>query len=337
MNLTSILQAAKEVNNNENDDEVVEVEEEEVSDDPSNYKLVKPGVKCTSACWEYFMQYCKKLHPNLINHVQCMLCPTRISRGEQKSTGGMVRHLQYKHFEQYCSMVQKEAAAKEAADNQAKKGTEMITAHFRVKDKFTESEAKQLYLVASSTCAATHGLPLSLFEKPAFRKMFTALSKTAPKIVNIGIKSLRTEILTLGMISNVATHKELVGKRVSYTSDHWTGPNDETYTTVTAHYISEDWVMMSVCIDFKVFQGRTTGENIYSDIMAVLTQFVSEGHEPDFVQDTIGITDTTGNMGKLGKFLRDSGHEHAYCTDHVFHLTAILEFSGKSFHYGYYS
>ena len=88
--------------------------------------------------------------------------------------------------------------------------------------------------------------------------------------------------------------------------------------------------MRSVCIDFKVFQGRTTGENIYDDIMTVLARFVSEGQAPDLVQDTIGITDTTGNMGKLGKFLRDNGHEHAYCTDHVFHLTAILAFSGKS-------
>ena len=93
--------------------------------------------------------------------------------------------------------------------------------------------------------------------------------------------------------------------------------------------------MRSVCIDFKVFQGRTTGENIYNDIMAVLGRFVSEGHQPEFVQDTIGITDTTGNMGRLGKFLRDSGHEHAYCTDYVFHLTAILAFSGTSFQYSH--
>ena len=218
LDLTSILQAAKEdKNNNDNveDDEVVA--DEEVDNDPMQYKLVKPGVKCTAACWEYFMMYCNKHHPTLTNHAQCMLCPTQISRGAQKSTGGLIRHLQFKHFEQYCFMVQKEAAAKEAAANQVKNGMGVITAHFRSKDKFSDAEAKQLYLVASSTCAATHGLPLSLFEKPAFRKMFTAVSKTAHKIVNITSQSLRTEILTLGMMASVATHKELVGKRVSYT------------------------------------------------------------------------------------------------------------------------
>jgi len=109
--------------------------------------------------------------------------------------------------------------------------------------------------------------------------MFTAVSKMAPKIVNIGSKSLCTEILTLEMMATVATHKELIGMHVLYTSDRWTGPNDETYTTVTAHYIAEDWVMRSVRIDFNVFQGRTTGENTYADIMAVLARFMSEGHQ----------------------------------------------------------
>ena len=132
----------------------------------------------------------------------------------------------------------------------------------------------------------------------------------------------------MGLIAEEAVLAEIRDKRVSYTSDHWTGPNDETYTTVTAHYIDTNvWEMKSMCLDFKVFSGRTTGENIYNDIQGVLQKFIRG--EFNFVQDTIGITDTTGNMGKLGLFLREAGHEHAYCTDHVFHLTASLAFSGK--------
>ncbi len=81
-----------------------------------------------------------------------------------------------------------------------------------------------------------------------------------------------------------------------------------------------------MCIDFKFFSGHTTGDNLYNDIQAVLKKFMGASA---FVQDTIRITDTTGNMDKLGKFLHESGHEHAYCTDHVFHLTASLAFGGK--------
>jgi hypothetical protein len=158
--------------------------------------------------------------------------------------------------------------------------------------------------------------------------MFGAISRTANRVVNFGRACLCKELLTLGSIAEEAIHAEIKGKHVSYTSDHWTGPNSETYTTVTAHFIDTNvWEMRSMCIDFKVFSGRTTGDNIYNDIQSVLQKFM--GGEFNFVQNTIGITDTTGNMGRLGTFLQEAGHEHAYCTDHVFHLTASLAFSGK--------
>ena len=79
--------------------------------------------------------------------------------------------------------------------------------------------------------------------------------------------------------------------------DHWTGPNDKTYTTITAHYIGNDWVMRSAILDFKVFHGSTIGENIYNDVASVLGQFKGA---TTMILDTIGITDTTGNMRKMG-------------------------------------
>ena len=81
-----------------------------------------------------------------------------------------------------------------------------------------------------------------------------------------------------------------------------------------------------MCFDFKVFSGCTTGDKIFNDIQAVLQKFIGEF---GFVQDKIGITDTIRNMGKLGKSLQETGNKHVYCTDHVFHLTASLAFSGK--------
>jgi hypothetical protein len=120
---------------------------------------------------------------------------------------------------------------------------------------------------------------------------------------------------------------ELQGHKLSWTNDHWTGPNDETYTTVTAHYISADWQMQSACLDFKVFKGSTTGERIYADIKAVLAK--TKGETVMMMEDTIGITDTTGNMGVVGRFLCENGHKHAYCTDHNFHLNAKLAFDRK--------
>ena len=59
-------------------------------------------------------------------------------------------------------------------------------------------------------------------------------------------------------------------------------------------------MLKSAVLDFKIFEGSTTGERIYEDVMAVLQKYQGEA-EDTIVFDTIGITDTTGNMGKLGK------------------------------------
>jgi hypothetical protein len=83
----------------------------------------------------------------------------------------------------------------------------------------------------------------------------------------------------------------------------------------------------SACLDFKVFKGSTTGEIIYADIKAVLEKV--KGETVMMLEDTIGITDTTGNMGVIRRFLHENGHEHAYCTDHNFNLNAKLEFDHK--------
>jgi hypothetical protein len=74
---------------------------------------------------------------------------------------------------------------------------------------------------------------------------------------------------------------------------------------------------------FQVFEGSTTGEQIYKDIVAVLQKYQGEAKDT-IVFDTIGITDTTGNMGKLGRYLRDNGKEHGYCMDHNLLLSLHL-------------
>ena len=59
--------------------------------------------------------------------------------------------------------------------------------------------------------------------------------------------------------------------------------------------------------------------------MVILQKYQGEA-EDTIVLDTIGSTDTTGNMGKLVRYLHDNGKEHGYCTDHKLHLVAKLAF-----------
>jgi hypothetical protein len=63
----------------------------------------------------------------------------------------------------------------------------------------------------------------------------------------------------------------------------------------------------------------------FEDIVAILQKY--QGKTDDtIVFDTIGITDTTGNMGKFGRYLCDNGKENGHCMNHNLHLVAKLEF-----------
>jgi hypothetical protein len=84
-------------------------------------------------------------------------------------------------------------------------------------------------------------------------------------------------------------------------------------------------MLKSAVLNFKIFEGSTTGKRIYEDVAVVFQKYQGET-EDTIVLDTIGTSDTTGIMGELGKNLRDNGKDHGYCTDHNLHLVAKLSF-----------
>ncbi len=192
---------------------------------------------------------------------------------------------------------------------------------FSVKLKVKDS--RLLYRTAAVTLAIEEGIPFRIFAQPLFRRFFIPLNSGSDKIVKLNRQEVRDSVIEMGGFAIEATKREIHNHQITWTLD---GADRGTYTTVTAHWISNaTWTLHSACLDFKVFEGSTTGERINEDIVAVLEKYQGEG-EDTIVFDTIGITDTTGNMGKLGRYIRDNGKEHGYCMDHNLHLIAKLAF-----------
>ena len=192
--------------------------------------------------------------------------------------------------------------------------------------KLSTTCAKLIYRTAAATLAIEECIPFRTFEQPAFRRLFTPLHHESDKIVKLQRNQVRDAVIEMGSYAVEATRRDIHNHKIAWTTDHWTGQDKAIYTTITAHWIDDKtWMLKSAVLDFKIFEGSTTGERIYEDIMAVLQKYHGET-EDTIVLDTIGIMDTTGNMGKLGKYLRDNGKEHGYCTDHNLHLVARLAF-----------
>ena len=118
-----------------------------------------------------------------------------------------------------------------------------------------------------------------MVEAPSFHNMFEPFNKKASEITNVNQHTVHEEVMTMGRYAWKATEIGMTGHEVAWTTDHWTGPNDETYSTVTSHFINDNWTL-----------GTTSGEAIYNDIHNVLNQFQGDS---TIVLGTIGITDTT--------------------------------------------
>ena len=313
-----------------------------------------PPPDSKSIWWRNYLRFDPTHHPDKLLSAVCNLCKCngkhKEIRMKAQGTTGLKRHLQSRHLKVYDELVQEEAVAKAAKTS----STQKISSIF--KPKVLTVEAKHLYKKAVTSCIIDNALPISIVESESFRTMFIPLNKDAHKIVNISATAVRDEVLNMGRYAQQATIKEMKGKKVALTSDHWTGKNQLTYGALTSHFITELWEMESVLLDFKLFEGRTTGELIFNDITSVLDQFKEVGDDTVLVHtvnsddfpvysdtedvnatpkqrlDTILITDTTGNMGKLGQYLRENNQEHGYCFAHLMHLTAGLAFDRKSLH-----
>jgi hypothetical protein len=84
----------------------------------------------------------------------------------------------------------------------------------------------------------------------------------------------------MGDYAMEATKREVHNHNIAWTTDHWAGADKATYTTVTVHWIDEKaWNLRSAVLDFKIFEGSTTGERIYEDVMAVLQKYQGETSE----------------------------------------------------------
>ena len=312
-------------------------EDDDIEEVKEGTKYITMPIPCgkNSPWWKGFELLNPLKHPTLYKeHVICKECSTFknnpdagiIKIGISQSTSNLRSHKKHHHSAEYEAItngVNKNTMQSNGGIINPRSILDMPGFTPKVKAK----DAKLLFRTAATTFAIEEGIPFRMFSQPAFRRLFIPLNAESDKIVNLSRNDVRDSVVEMGGFAVEATKREIRNHQISWTTDHWTGADKFTYTTVTAHWINKlTWTLHSACLDFKIFEGSTTGERIYEDIITVLQKYQGEAEEDTIVFDTIGITDTTGNMGKLGRYLRENGKEHGYCTDHNLHLVAKLAF-----------
>lgn len=84
-------------------------------------------------------------------------------------------------------------------------------------------------------------------------------------------------------------------KNVSITHDGWTSCNTESYSCVTAHFITNQWELVNAVLQTKIVEGSHTGENIANALKEV--------KETWSLPDIISVTDNAANEKKAFQIL----------------------------------
>ena len=231
----------------------------------------------------------------------CKYCPSILKI--DKGTGGITKHTKSKHAEQL------------ASTTSYKKGrvstkTWSVASHFPTKPKpQSYDQMHKSWLQGVVNWVVETSQPFTAVTESSFRSMFKSTHQKAGQAVlgngNVLFETtaeiVRDEVCAFGSNVKKATNMAMRNHNISCTTDHWTGPSKETFTTVTSHWIDQSWKLQRGIMDFKVYKGKATGEKIDEDLQKV---FADHQSTPENV--TIIITDTTESQGKLGVFLRNN-------------------------------
>ena len=301
-----------------------ETEETKYNPHDSEYLLIKPTQK-KAPIWKHWLCFSASDHPDFLDSAHCKYCP-RIIRAGISGTGGIMKHTKNFHSE-----VLSEA---DMPASSTKTWSAKISSHFKPKPKEkTPDEIHKSWLQRVVNYVIGTFQPFSHVETKEFRDLFPPLNvKAGTPVLERGNKLcettadvVREEVRCFGNRVKEATKFATKNEDVVATTDHWTGPSKETFTTVTIHWIDQSWKLHNGIMDFKIYRGRATGEKINDDLTKV---FEYNNICPKNL--TIVITDTTGSQTALGRFLREKGYEHAYCTDHNLHRNSLHAFEDKN-------
>ncbi len=97
------------------------------------------------------------------------------------------------------------------------------------------------------------------------------------------------------------------GSRVVPITDAWTSRATQSYVTITAHYIAEDWSLSSHVLQIRVMYESHTGSNVAELLCNVVTEWDIAEKDPALVSDNEANMDVAA---QLAGFLRVKCYTH---------------------------
>lgn len=266
--------------------------------------------RAPSASWKFM----EKISTN---EVICLIC--KMTFKYKGATTTLTRHLQLKHPNEYdeCKAEAEEAKRLKTLTTMQSTSTTVrqvqptLAQTFQRISKYADnSDKKQMLDKLVTMMICTDMQPLSIVEDRGFRKLVSALD---PKYVLPSRRDISRRLLP----ALYKEHQDILKKElnststISVTTDIWTSRKTEAFLTVTAHFLNENWKLVSVVLETPKMTTAHTAANIADELKRVFDSWEIRG------KVSCIVTDNASNMVQACNILKI---RHMPCFAHTLNL-----------------
>ena len=282
-----------------------------VADAPANYK---------SKVWQYF-GFESIVDQNGVRTLDktktvCKECRALIAYGTGNTTN-MSTHLQRRHPNLHQEMTANKL--KPSPVSKSAKGVAPSSGQRTLKDvlqtKLNANSPKALDCTKSIGIFIAKDLrPYSVVDNPGFRYMVNTLEPRykIPSRTHFADKVVPQlyEEVKLGVISQLNC-----APAVALTTDGWTSRATQSYETITAHFINDEWDMTNYVLQTRVLGEVHTGHNLAVGLKKAMSFW-------NLSRNGINPTLTTDNASNVCNAVKEAGASaHIRCFAHTLNLS----------------
>ncbi|XP_048017725.1 E3 SUMO-protein ligase ZBED1-like [Megalobrama amblycephala] len=263
----------------------------------NNKKLIKdPPASFHSKVWRHFGFY-ETVDGKALdkNYAICKNCFAKIKYN--CNTTNLQMHLVRYHGELL------------SGDNEGKPSQPTITTAFKAKLPFGSPRAQSITKsIAEFICKDLR--PYSVVENDGFCRMLTTLE---PRY-EIPSRRHFTDKVIPALYADTRAKVEGAlrsAKRVALTCDGWTSRATESFVTITAHFIDDNWDAQSYVLQTRAMNDSHTGAHMAEVLKTAVDEWKLTEKEPAVVTD---------NAANMSVAVEIAGYPHVRCFAHVLNL-----------------
>ena len=245
--------------------------------------------KSQSEVWKHF-----KRESSDADGAKCTLCEVVV-----KTTSGNTSNL-HKHLKRHHD-IETQVIKKTKRTSQEEGNSSSSTANRTLTSMWTKystsSDRHKAISKAIARCIVLDMKPLN----SVHYKGFTQLIEVLEPRYNMESRTYITNTLIPEMYSELKTkiQKELDSATyLSLTTDAWTSRSTKSFTTVTAHFINEQWKLISYVLCTKESVESHTADNIHNEFQEVLDEWKIDKHKSCVTTDN--AANITAAMERCG-------------------------------------